>query len=217
MKLRTLLLTTALVASNIAFADAPSHTSKKSNVNQFEDYYARIELGATKANKLKGSVTNAANATTTISNKSKFEFTGGLGGGYTFNEFFKTDLMLQYKQNKFKAGSQYKASAKVNTYDAMLNGYLTAHNDTIFTPYLLAGIGIGHNTAKTGTVKIKKTNFIWNLGLGVEAKVADQVGVDLTYRFVDLGKLGSKTAGGNKVKLKSLKSNELVAGLVYHF
>ena len=209
MKFKTLLLTTALVTSSIAFADAPAPSLRKSKVNQFEDYYAKIELGATKSDKLKAKGSGSKGI------KSKVGFVGGIGGGYTFNEFFKTDLMLQVKKNKFKKSDQLP-SAKVDTYGAMLNGYLTAHNDTIFTPYLLAGVGVGRSTTKIESVKFKKTNFIWNLGLGCQAKVADQVSADLGYRFVGLGKLGSKTIDGDKVTLKALKAHEIVAGLVYH-
>ena len=207
MKFKTLLLTTALVTSSIAFADAPAPSPRKSKVNQFEDYYAKVELGATKSDKVK--VTNNG---INSKMKSKTGFVGGLGGGYTFNEFFKTDLMLQFRDHKTKKDKNITDKLTVKSYAAMLNGYLTAHNDTIFTPYLLAGVGLGHNTTKHGSTKMKKTNFIWNVGLGAQAKVAEQVSVDLGYRYVNLGKLGSK----DKIKAKELKGHEIVAGLVYH-
>ena len=88
----------------------------------------------------------------------------------------------------------------------------------VFTPYVMAGAGIGQNKLKLAkSATSKKTNLIWNAGLGCQAKVHDQVSVDLGYRYVNFGKLGKKTVGTTAYKAKSLGSNEVVAALVYNF
>jgi opacity protein-like surface antigen len=190
MKLKTLLLTTALVASS-AFADAPAPSEKKhvSSSSHTEGYYLKVEAGATKPRTAK------ANG---VKSKFKTKFVAGLGGGYKFNDFFRSDLMLQYR------GLQRKGAKKINTYSAMLNGYVDGHNDTIFTPYLMAGVGA--TTAK-GKAEKRATKFSWNAGLGAQAKVHDQATVDLGYRYVNIAKL--KKSG-------SLKAHEVVAGLIWN-
>ena len=143
MKLNTLLLTTALVASSIAFADAPNSGGKKSS--QLDEYYAKIEGGFAMPRKASSF------------DYKKTGFVGGLGGGYRLNEFFRGDLMLDYRQLKTSKlyGAQATATTtetrslgmKVTSYSAMLSGYLDAHNDTIFTPYLTGGFGYAQNKA----------------------------------------------------------------------
>jgi opacity protein-like surface antigen len=206
MKMQTLLLVTAFACSN-AFADASGPIKHTYDVvlihkkdNQYKNYYSKIEIGAAVP-------------------KFKKSFTGGVGGGYKFNEYIRSDLMLDYKQAKIKKSY----SSKSNTYAAMLNAYFDANNDTIATPYLTAGIGVGHITTKvkpstgTGHGKIKKNNFLWNVGIGCQFKLQDDLKFDLGYRYTDLGSLGSKTISGKKIKLRGLHTNEILAGLVYAF
>ena len=129
--------------------------------------------------------------------------------------------MLQYRHAKAKSNGTITAG-KFRNYSAMLNGYLDAHNDTIFTPYLMAGIGVGHNKADatitrlTSKVKSSKTTFIWNIGLGVNANVYEQIDLGLGYRYVNLGRSGSKTVDGTKYKFKEAKAHEVLASLTYN-
>jgi opacity protein-like surface antigen len=214
MKLKTFLLTTTLIASS-AFADAPAST-KASKDSMLKDFYVKAEAGVTMPSQLGASRTG-----TTDTHKYKFNkgFVGGIGAGYTVNEFFRTDLMLQSRQANI---TKKTGKGRLSSTGVMLNGYLTGHNDTIFTPYVMAGAGLGQTSFKAkDLVSINKTGLIWNAGLGCQAKVTDQVSVDLGYRYVSLGTLGKKTVGtgasARTYKFKKLASNEVVAGLVFSF
>jgi opacity protein-like surface antigen len=229
MKLRTLLLTTALVASSSAFADAPAPIEKKHTHThshaKMEGYYAVVQAGTTFPSKFKTSIGN-------VKSKSP-NFVGGLGVGYQATEFFRGDLMLQYRQFRSKntnltiAGLSRATKVKASAWTLMLNGYVDGHNDTIFTPYLMAGIGGGYVPTKVtvtgvGSGKVKsKVNFVWNAGLGVLAKATDQLSFDLGYRYVNFMKIGKTKAlpapVGGKVTVKSLNSHEVSAGLIWHF
>ena len=162
--------------------------------------------------------------TRTAKVKSDKGFVAGVGAGYVVNEFVRTDLMLQARKSNTKTNT-ILTKGSVMSRGAMLNAYLTGHNDTIFTPYVMVGAGLGQNSAKikngTNKATLKKTGLIWNAGLGCQAKVHDNVSVDLAYRYVSLGTLGKKTLGtgatANTFKFKKLASNEIVAGLVYNF
>ena len=197
---KILLLTTTLFISTLAFADAPA-PMRKSSSDKLSDYYAKIETGISIPKDIKRHGTKF---------KSKAGFVIGLGGGYRFNEFFRSDLMLQYRQAKSKKVNT--VSIKYISYDTMLNGYLDAHNDTIFTPYLVAGVGIGHARAKFSNdgSAAKKTNFVWNVGLGCQAKVYDKTSLDLGYRYVHLGDVKKDAS---KIKLGVHK---ILLGFVYN-
>lgn len=218
MKLKTFLLTTTLIASS-AFADAPAKAGKDSPL---KDFYVKAEAGATMPSQLNLSTT-VNNETTTSKAKFNKGFVGGIGAGYTVNEFFRTDLMLQSRQANI---TKKTGGGRLSNTGVMLNGYLTGHNDTIFTPYVMAGAGFGQTNVKiknrhNQSASFKKTGLIWNAGLGCQAKVTDQVSVDLLYRYVSLGTLGKKTIGtganATAFKFKKLASNEVVAGIVYNF
>jgi opacity protein-like surface antigen len=213
MNIKTLLLTTAFVASSLSFGGASAHAAK--STSQLKDFYGKIEAGLTMPtnSKIKGTTNSTA--------KFKKGFVGGIGAGYIVNEFFRTDLMIQYRQAKHTKKSQTQVD--LTNYGAMLNGYLTSHNDTIFTPYLMAGAGLGHSKAKTKLLgqtqskTLKKTNLIWNAGLGCQAKIHNNITADLGYRYVNLGGFGKKTIGVTQVKIKKLTSHEVLAGLTYNF
>jgi opacity protein-like surface antigen len=218
MKLKTFLLTTTLLASSVAFADAPA-SAKTSKDSTLKDFYAKAEAGVTMPSQLNRSRTEN---NTTRTSKAKFDkgLVGGIGAGYTVNEFFRTDLMLQSRQANI---TKKTGGGRLSNTSAMLNGYLTGHNDTIFTPYVMVGAGLGQTNVKIkdANASFKKTGLIWNAGVGCQAKVTDQVSVDLGYRYVSLGTLGKKTVGtgadATTYKFKKLASNEVVAGLVFNF
>lgn len=250
MKTKTLLLAAILATSGIALADAGQPTKPvvhhKGSVK--EKFYARLEGGLAIPGKVKTSFGDVKGKWLGVDKtvnggsgkiKSKNSLVFGLGAGYIVNEFFRTDLMLGYKEYKYKT----PLKPKVKTYSLMANGYLEAHNDTIFVPYLLAGVGIGSSKASLsgGSGKVaadddstwsfkgkKTTNFIWNLGAGVRAKVLESVDVDLTYKYVNLGNAKFNSTAASKVanskealtgsgKFKSIGGHEILAGIMFRF
>jgi opacity protein-like surface antigen len=211
MKIKILLLATAFTASS-AFADAPGPVKRtetgvpiyKKNA-LYKNYYTKIEVGVAVP-------------------KAKRGVTGMLGAGYAFNEYLRSDLMFQYNHAHLGKVQEYKQ--KSNAYAAMLNAYFDAHNKTLATPYLTAGMGIGHTNSKvqllpeagagTGSGKVRKNNFVWNAGLGCQFKLQENLKLDLGYRYTDLGKRGSKTINGKRINLKKFHTNEVLLGLVYN-
>ena len=218
MKIKTLLLTTTLLASTTAFADVSASTTKKNN---FKNFYGKVEAGVTMPSEIK--ITNR-NANESHKAKSKKGFVGGIGAGYRFNEFLRSDLMLQYRQTNIKTiegANLDNTKPKVHSSNLMLNGYLNAHNDTMFTPYAMAGVGVSINTisAKNNdndrVPHHPKTNFACNVGLGVQAKIYEKVSIDLGYRYTSLGK-PAKIKASNHIKLGNLKTHEVLLGLIYN-
>jgi opacity protein-like surface antigen len=234
MKLKTLLLTTALVAAQVA-TTAPASAEKK-HANHSDDYYAKLEAGVAMPDR------NLRTDWGRI--RTRNGFVGGLGAGYQISEFFRTDLMLQLRELRTRRtdfptalaeGTGYSGSARINAFTAMLNGYVDGHNDTIFTPYLMAGVGVSrtearatvHRTAannvSSASGRARRTTLAWNVGAGAQAKVSDQVSIDLSYRYVSLGRLGRTrnlggVAGAFPVRFnRDLRTQEIVAGLIWQF
>ena len=175
----------------------------------------------------------------------------GLGAGYRLNENFRTDLNIGY-MNEFKLSKSFKGSnggdtfkQKINSMSVILNAYYDICDYNNFIPYVTAGIGGARNKTKKATEVFtnadgsavtqtltqagkSKTNFAWNVGLGVMYKFQDNFYVDLGYKYNDLGDLETKkmavsqTAAGVQGNTTSafkskLKVHNITLGVIYAF
>lgn len=206
MNKRNSLLTTATLLSAFIIA-TPAYAKRNKHKKTYKekqtivipqdtckyckDFYVKLEGGSSIPNKKKNI---------------KRWVTTGAGIGYSFNKFFRGDAMLHYKHMAY-----YAAPIKnTNTFGATVNGYVDAHNSTGFIPYVMIGAGYGvkkHDYVVARDSKSVKTLTL-TTGLGCQAKVYDQVTLDLGYRYVDLGKIQKNTK-------KRLHNHEVVVGLVY--
>ena len=126
-----------------------------------------------------------------------------LGIGYHYNDLFRTDLNLQYRQLKLKDNNNGSLSSLAVLLNAYLN--LTDSKDQVI-PYLMAGIGYGSNKlsgfttsatkdSDTWTINkkgIKTNNFLWNLGVGIRINLIEKANLDLSYRYLSLGNAKSQ-------------------------
>ena len=134
-----------------------------------------------------------------------------LGVGYKLNDNFRSDLNIQYRNAPFSKNNVVKVINKT----IFLNGYYDFKNESIFTPYLTAGVGIARNnlSAKLGDVSessSRSTAFAWNAGLGSKINVTKNIDVDFAYRYSGLGEV----LKGSKVKLST---HEVTTGVIYNF
>jgi len=67
------------------------------------------------------------------------------------------------------------------------------------------------SSSASQSVSFKKTGFAWNVGLGAMYNISSDFGVDLAYRYRDLGKVKFNTDS------KKLKSHNVTVGVVYKF
>lgn len=157
-----------------------------------------------------------------------------LGVGYKFNEIFRTDLELRYNRlESKKTFTGINATSKISHAGAMVNGYLNLSSgmEDIFVPYLTAGIGYAQNKLNnyrvvSGSSSItqkggKENSMIWGAGVGGVAKINDRFGIDVGYRYMNLGKVkGSTTFTSNSgsvpgnIRFNKLLSHEFNLGLV---
>jgi len=176
--MKKILVCASLIAlSTSAFAADASNT------------YLRLDLGAAKPT-FKDKVGGANSKV-----KSKFKPMYNVGVGYKFNDMFRSDLNVQYQSNKATKGNTAIKNTTFKTLGVMLNGYVDFKNDSMFTPYVTAGVGIARNkaNAKTATVTNKShTALAWNVGLGSKVNVATNVDLDFSYKYAQLGKTAMK-------------------------
>jgi opacity protein-like surface antigen len=156
----------------------------------------------------------------------------GVGVGYKFNDYLRTDLTLDYETPAKFRGSLFCTSvgpcgggkwlqnseqAKIEAWSALANVYADLGDFHGIKPYIGAGAGASYlrtsavisdnkdnNTGKMPAGD-SKWNFAWALMAGVEYPVSDRLSLDLGYRFLNLGdaQTGSITdASGNVTRME---------------
>jgi opacity protein-like surface antigen len=140
----------------------------------------------------------------------------GVGAGYKFNDYLRTDLTLDYETPaKFKgslwcestttcghstAGYYDTERVKISAWSALANVYADLGDFHGIKPYI--GAGAGASYLKTSNVQSSnkqaaspynqasdagKWNFAWALMAGVEYPISDNLSLDLGYRYLNLG------------------------------
>lgn len=83
-----------------------------------------------------------------------------------------------------------------------------------FLPYVTGGLAFANNTLTDGAIEDSQTHIGWTLGAGVEFAVADNVSLDLQYRYSDFGKKTYDLGGPTDF---SLTSHAVTAGINFRF
>jgi outer membrane immunogenic protein len=84
-----------------------------------------------------------------------------------------------------------------------------------FMPYVTGGLAFANNTITDDTFEDSNTHIGWTLGAGVEVAVADNVSLDLLYRYSDYGSK-SYTLDTDTSDF-SLTSHAVTAGINFKF
>jgi outer membrane immunogenic protein len=83
-----------------------------------------------------------------------------------------------------------------------------------FMPYVTAGLAFANNSIDDGAVEDSQTHIGWTAGAGVEFAVADNVSLDLQYRYSDYGTKTYELSTDNDF---SLTSHAVTAGINFKF
>jgi opacity protein-like surface antigen len=143
-----------------------------------------------------------------------------MGAGYQFTNWLRVDATGEYRGNSHFHGQQiavFGNSILPDDYNAsksewlfLANAYVDLGTWWCITPFIGAGIGTSRNTISSfvdiGATQAKFNNIIlsttyaenqskWNLAwatyAGLAYKVAPGLNLELTYRYVNLGKAGT--------------------------
>lgn len=127
----------------------------------------------------------------------------GGGGGYKFNNWFRTDATFDWRDPLTTSNSATSTYAYGTRWDALVNGYVDLGTWSGFTPYVGAGVGVAWGEAKIytkdpsisctsgGTVlcynKNTPMNLAWALMAGFNFEIFPHTYLDVGYRFLNLG------------------------------
>lgn len=176
-----------------------------------------------------------------VSSNNKGVLAGGIAVGYDFNAQHKLPVRVEldatFRGNgssnghtvieDFSDDARLKNRVKADTY--MLNGYYDFHNTSAFTPYISAGMGLGHVKLKhkavdadsEGRISGSSNNFAWGVGVGAKYAVTENVAIDAGYKYIHAGKVSASYYNPEmdlayKAKAKA-SVNDFMVGVTYSF
>lgn len=115
------------------------------------------------------------------------------------------------------AWSDIGGSEGTSTYDVDWTGSIRGRlgfDGGAFLPYVTAGVAFANATAFDGAIEDTQTHIGWTAGAGVEFAVADNVSLDLQYRYTDFG---SKEYALTAPTELSFTSHAVTAGVNFRF
>ena len=143
-------------------------------------------------------------------NKTSIPLSGSIG--YRYSPNFRWDINITYLpewnvhlSGRNSYGNKADLKTSINSLSNSINGYYDFTNFAIseITPYVTAGVGFSINKIAETDYYVNDTfvakysgsstnNPLWKVGLGATHKINDSLFIDLSYRFVSLGKVKSK-------------------------
>ncbi len=112
-------------------------------------------------------------------------FVGGGGVGYQYNDMFRMDVTADW------AGKyEIAPGAEISTTTLLGNAYYDFANDSMFTPYVGAGVGYGW---VNGNGVSDKSGLALGVATGVAFDLTNNLAVDVGYRFRDIMTSGADT------------------------
>lgn len=164
---------------------------------------------------------------------SQFTLGGALAAGYDFWPMYMVPLRVEL-EFAMRGNSETSWDGNLGSIEGTWNHstlfanlYFDIHNDTAFTPWIGAGLGMsfayaGYDVKRGGdsfSMDERSTNFAWNVGAGVAYNVNENFAIDAGYRYVDLGyNEVSTTVGGRNYEVGTRPYNhEFMLGLRFGF
>ncbi len=165
----------------------------------------------------------------------------GGGFGYKFNQWFRTDVTLDYSAPADfsgrltciggTCGSNYlDASAQISTWTFLANAYFDLGTWSGFTPYVGGGIGTAnvaldgytHNNPPgnprnhfSSASSQSQWNFAWAVTAGFAYDMTSNLLLDLNYRYVSLGDAHAIDQASREVNIDSIDAHEFRVGFRY--
>lgn len=181
---------------------------------------------------------SSALAGTGVDDYSQFTLGGALALGYDFWPQqmlpLRAEIEFAMRGNSEKTWSDGGVNVRDvkgtwNNSTLFANLFWDFHNDSPFTPYIGAGLGLAFNytgydfTTNDGgkfSVDDRFPNFAWNVGVGASYSFNENFAIDASYRFVGLGynEVTAHSSNGGKYEIGSDPyNNEFMLGLRFAF
>jgi opacity protein-like surface antigen len=170
---------------------------------------------------------------------------GSLGIGYILDKNIRIEGRIGYRDSDFnatrygtgtRAGEEYILKGSVESTTFTIEGFYDFTNDSAFTPYIKAGIGLSENSysAKLGGSGVAafdlfdgaadgyydsyangdSTEFTWNFGVGVSYELSEQTSIYGEYQYASFGDaMTGQDSFTDGFKIDNLATNEVVIGI----
>ncbi len=141
-----------------------------------------------------------------------------LGAGYHLNSYLKSDLTVGFRG--FGKLEQKKEHRKVDAWaiPVLMNVYASIPYKNM-SVYAMGGLGMSYNMLDNDK-EIRgddKMNFAWTVGGGIGYKLTECWGLDLGYRYVDLGEGRSKLKDRDVRMKQNMRSHDVLLSARYYF
>jgi len=147
----------------------------------------------------------------------EFDTTGWMlgvnaGADFTISEAIVAGLVGDIAWSNQTADTDFGLDSATINWQGSIRGRL-GFDGGAFLPYVTAGLAFANATVDDGD-EDTQTHIGWTAGAGVAIAVADNVSLDLQYRYSDFGTKTYDLGGDTDV---SLTSNALTVGLNFSF
>jgi len=210
------LLSSAAFAADLGVAPAPYYAPPPPPAQDFGGWYLRGDIGMTNSSKntMVSSLDNVGSPTIQRYGGFNGGTSYGVGVGYQFNSWLRTDITGEYRSRvSFNGNNFYQypgGSFLGDTYTGgysswvgLVNAYLDLGTWWCLTPFIGAGVGGAYNMTSGisdsatfpggGNASLYqadgngKLNLAWAAYAGVAYKVTNNFSVELAYRYLDMG------------------------------
>lgn len=120
----------------------------------------------------------------------------------------------------------FEFDTKIKIQALMLNSYYDFKNKSQFTPYVGLGMGVSQikyeNTVNFlySPTSYKDDSFTWSANIGIAYNITNNVALDASYRYVDIGEIKIDQSNRSNEKLTGkadLSSQDYSLGIRYNF
>ncbi|XPF95979.1 outer membrane protein [Colwellia sp. RE-S-Sl-9] len=170
---------------------------------------------------------------------------GGIGIGYTFNDQYRIEGRIGYRDSSFndrqigtgaRAGEEYILNGEIESTTYTIEGFYDFSNNTDFTPYIKAGLGISDNSysARLGGAGVAafdafdgaadgyydayadddSTEFSWNVGFGGNYQLSETISLYGEYQYASFGDVKSgQDSFTDGFKIDDTAAHEVMVGI----
>lgn len=152
-----------------------------------------------------------------------------IGGGVGYSrDWFRADVTLDWNAPANYRGDSAATAGfyqgRIDTFTALVNGYIDFGTWGGLTPYIGAGVGASSvrtndfvsATVPTTVEHSNQANFAWAYMAGISYRLSNNLLVDVGYRHLSVGDTRTGVAlNGNRISINGLSSDEVRVGARY--
>ncbi len=170
---------------------------------------------------------------------------GAIGIGYKLSEQLRVEGRIAYRDSSFndrklgtgeRDGAEYILNGDFESTTLTVEGYYDLPNESLFTPYVKAGLGVSNNSysARLGGAGVAEfdsfdgtadgyydnytdgdsTEFSWNVGLGGNVELSERISIFGEYQYAAFGEASTEQDSfTDGFEIDEVTAHEVMLGL----